>query len=66
MKMKMKIITFQNFWDTAKAVRSIQQSRPSLRRKKISNTQPNLTPKRAGKRAANKAQNQQKSGNNED
>ena len=31
--------------------------------RKISDTQPNLTPKRAGKRATNKAQNQQKMGN---
>ena len=34
--------------------------------RKISNTQPKLTPRGATKRAANKAQSQQKKGNNKD
>ena len=34
--------------------------------KKVLDTQPNLTPQTAGKRTANKIQNQQKTGNNKD
>ena len=34
--------------------------------RKVSDTQPNLTPQRAGKRTANKTPNQQKTGNNKD
>ena len=49
--------TAQNLWDAAKAV---------IKGTKVSNTQSNLTPKRAGKITENKAQNQQKKGNYKD
>ena len=72
--------TAQNLWDAAKAVlrrlysnpgyKSILRvySNPGLPKegRKISDTQPNLTPQGAGKRTANKTQNQQKIGNNKD
>ena len=49
--------TVQNLWDTPKAVLKREEySNTSLSPeiRKVLNTQPNLTPKEAGKRTANK------------
>ena len=51
-----KNTTAQNLWDAAKAGlrRKYVSIQPFSRTKKVSNAQPNLTPKDSGERTANK------------
>ena len=61
-------ITSPNLWDTAKAVlrRKFIAIQAYLKKRKISNKQPNPTSQRTGGTITNKVQNEQKEGNNQD
>ena len=58
--------TVQSLWDAAKAILRGKYIAKSWEARKVPNTQPNHTTKRAREGAVNKAQSQQKKGDNKD